>query len=204
MDISGINNSAASLGNAQNTQAAGNATATNSTNSASTAAGAASQAKQSQNVAIVQASMQVALKSGNQPLALLYKSAVAGINDELKADLGENAIQNAMSQDNSPEATAQRIVQLSTGFFQAYKQQHPGEDEAASLKNFMQTIRKGFEQGYKEASDILQGLNVLQGDIASGIQKTHDLVLQGFADFEASFSSDKSGQPGASAEPQAA
>ncbi|WP_338849648.1 DUF5610 domain-containing protein [Massilia sp. W12] len=155
------------------------------------------QAQISLNAQVVQSSLQVAIKSGNQPLALLYKSAIQGINEALQSDLGENAIQNAMGQDNSPEATAERIVKLSTGFFEAYKQQHPGEDEGKLLKDFMQTIRGGFEQGFNEASDILQGLNVLQGDIASGIQKTYELVQKGYADFEAAQGQPKQGEQGA-------
>lgn len=158
------------------------------------AGGTAREQSQSQlNVAIVQASLNVSLKSGNEPLALLYKSAITSINETLQADLGENAIQNAASQDNSAEATAQRIVQLSTGFFEAYKKQNPEQDEATSLKRFMETIKGGFEQGFKEASNILSGLNVLNGDIASDVQKTYDLVQKGYADFEASQS--KSGTP---------
>ncbi len=140
------------------------------------------------NVAIVQSSLNVSIKSGNEPLALLYKTAINSINETLQADLGENAIQNAASQDNSAEATAQRIVQLSTGFFEAYKKQHPGQDEATSLKNFMETIKGGFEQGFKEASNILSGLNVLNGDIATDIQKTYELVQKGYADFESAHS----------------
>ncbi len=164
----------ASKGKTEQTQAAG---------------GTAREQSQSQlNVAIVQASLNVSIKSGNEPLALLYKSAITSINETLQADLGENAIQNAASQDNSAEATAQRIVQLSTGFFEAYKKQHPGDDEATSLKQFMSTIKGGFEQGFKEASNILSGLNVLNGDIASDIQKTYDLVQKGYADFEAAHS----------------
>jgi hypothetical protein len=137
------------------------------------------------NVSILQASVDVSISSGNEPLALLLQSAIAGINDLLEPEFGKNAIQNAASQDNTPEGTAGRIVSLSTGFFDAFKQQHPGEAEADVLKNFMATIRSGFEQGFKEASDILQGMNVLNGDIASNIDKTYELVQQGYADFEA-------------------
>jgi hypothetical protein len=141
------------------------------------------------NAAIITASFEVAINSQNEPLALLLKTAITGINDLLKPELGENAIQNAVSQDNTPEGTAGRIVSLSTGFYEAYKSQHAGEDEAVVLKNFMTTLRKGFEQGYKEASDILQGMSVLKGDIASNIEKTYHLVQKGYADFEAAQSS---------------
>ena len=145
------------------------------------------------NAAIVTASFEVSINTGNEPLALLLKTAITGINDLLKPEFGENAIQNAASQDNTAEGTSGRIVSLSTGFYEAYKQQHTGEDEATVLKNFMTTIRGGFEQGYKEASDILQGMNVLNGDVASGIGKTYELVQKGYADFEAAQSSKISG-----------
>lgn len=36
--------------------------------------------------------------------------------------MGDNAIQKAMSQDKSSEGTAGRIVSLSTGLFDLYKQ----------------------------------------------------------------------------------
>ena len=135
------------------------------------------------NASIVRASFEVSISSGNEPLALLFKSAINSINDILKPELGDNAIQNAVDQDNTPEGTAGRIVSISTGFYEAFKRQHAGEDEAEVLAKFMATIESGFERGYKEATDILQGLGVFGGDIASGIEKTHELVLQGYADF---------------------
>ena len=168
-------------------------------NSASTATTAAAkqsdkiatpaEARSQLNASIITASFEVAISSQNEPLALLLKAAITGINDLLKPEFGDNAIQNALSQDNTAEGTAGRIVSLSTGFYEAFKSQHTGEDEVAVLKNFMSTIRGGFEQGYKEASDILQGMNVLNGDVASGIGKTYELVQKGYADFEAAQSS---------------
>jgi len=137
------------------------------------------------NASIIQASYEVSLSSGNDSLAVLYRTAIDRLNEVLKPELGDNAIQNAAGQDHSPEGTAGRIVSLSTGFFEAFKKIHPGEDEGALLTKFMETIRGGFEKGYKEASDILSGLNVLNGDVAAGIAQTYDLVLRGYADFEA-------------------
>lgn len=165
---------------------ASGAQATDDANKVADSGGTPREKAQAQlNVAIVQSSLSVSISSGNEPLALLYKSAINSLNETLQADFGENAIQNAAGQDNSPEATASRIVQLSTGFFEAYKKQNPGQDEETSLKNFMQTIKGGFEQGFKEASNILSGLKVLNGDIASNVQKTYELVQKGYADFEA-------------------
>lgn len=143
------------------------------------------------NAAILQASMNVSISSQNDPLALVYKSAITSINEALQADFGDNAVQNAASQDNSAEATANRIVSLSTGFFEAFKQQNPGMDNDAALEKFMGTIQGGMEKGFSEARDILKGLNVLQGDIAGNIDKTYELVQKGYADFVAAHSSKK-------------
>ena len=157
------------------------------TNSQSTSATVTTkeEAKTQFNAAIVTASFDVAISSGNESLALLYKSAINSINVVLKQERGDNAIQNAFGQDNTAEGTAGRIVSISTGFYEAFKRQHPGEDEGEVLSKFMSTIKRGFEQGYQEASEILQGLGVLDGDIKSGIEKTYQLVQQGYADFEA-------------------
>lgn len=142
-------------------------------------------AKAQLNASIVEASLTVSLNSSNNPMSVVFKTALTGINEALEADFGKDAIQNASSQDNSPEATASRIVSLSTAFYDAYKQQHPGEDEETTLNNFMNTIQKGVEQGFKEARGILEGFKVLSGDLSANIDKTYDLIQQGFADFAA-------------------
>ena len=137
------------------------------------------------NAAILQASVDVSLGTGNAPLALLLQTAIAGINDLLAPEFGNNAIQNSAAEDNTPEATAGRIVSISTGFYAAFRQQHAHEVEADVLHNFMTTIRGGFEQGYREARVVLQGMHVLSDAIASDIDKTYTLVQQGYADFAA-------------------
>ncbi len=137
------------------------------------------------NASIITASVEISVSAGNRPLAVLLKSAVEHLNELLEPALGPNAIQPAVDEglDVSPEATAQRIVSLSTGFFEAFKAQHPGEDEAVVLERFMETIGSGIEQGFKEAREILDGLQVLEGDIATNIDKTYDLVQEGLGEF---------------------
>jgi hypothetical protein len=76
------------------------------------------------------------------------------------------------------------IVSLSAGFFDAFKQQHPGENVGDVLTNFMATIRSGFEKGAKEAQGILKGLE-LNIDIASNIDKTLAMVEEDYTRFEA-------------------
>ncbi len=157
----------------------------NAVRSIKSAVSTVAETKARQNAAILQASLDVSLESKNQPLALLLKAAIAGINELLRPQFGENALQAAASQDNTPSGTAGRIVSISTGFYDGFKQQHPGENADAVLTKFMATIRGGFEKGAKEAQEILKGMGVLNGDIASNIDKTLDLVRQGYADFEA-------------------
>jgi hypothetical protein len=172
-------------GGASSAAAASTATDANKATDNVSAGGAAAKARADLNVSIVQASLSVSIKSGNDSLSLVYKTAITNINEALKADFGDDAIQSAASsgQDQSPEATADRIVSLSTAFYSAYKNQHPGVDEASSRENFVATIRQGVEQGFKEAKDILQGLKVLQGDVASNIDKTYELVMKGLDAF---------------------
>ncbi len=165
--------------------ASGSSTRSNAVQSDGSTVATRAAPKTQHNAAILQASLDVSIQSKNQPLALLLKSAITAINDLLQPQFGDNAIAAAVSEDNTPAGTAGRIVSLSTGFFAAFKQQHPGESAGDVLGKFMATIRSGFERGAKEAQGILEGLGVLDGDIAGNIDKTLALVRQGYADFEA-------------------
>jgi hypothetical protein len=159
-------------------------------------------AKQQLNAAILQSSLEVSLSSQNDPLSLVYKSAIENLNDILKPELGDNAIQNAASQDNSPEATAGRILSFIKSAFGLFSQNSQtgdstdGADSAdgaadtskrdANIDKFMSLIQKGVDQGFDEARGILSSLKVLNGDIASNIDKTYEILKKGIADFVAS------------------
>ena len=146
----------------------------------------AQQQKASMNVSILE-SAAVIIGVKDEPLSLVLNSAIERINEYLAPELGENAIQKGVDSglDVSPEATAERIASLSTSFYTAFKEQHAGEDEATVLSNFIETISSGIEKGFAEARDILEGLEVLEGDIASDIDQTFDLVQEKLAAFEA-------------------
>ena len=135
------------------------------------------------NVGILQASMEVSIRAGDQSQALLFRSAIEGINEALAPFLGPDAIQNAMGQDNSAEATAERIVSMSTAFFEAYAARRPDDDPETVLRDFMGVIRGGFEMGFGEARDILSGLGVFNGAVEADVTKTRELVLQGYDRF---------------------
>ncbi|MBD9401801.1 DUF5610 domain-containing protein [Comamonas sp. CMM02] len=152
-------------------------------------AAASSQGQQNlRNSRILQASLQVSIQAGNDSLALLYRTAVDEIDNVLAPELGPNAIQNAMSQDNSAQATAGRIVGLSTAMFNAYAARYPDKDMEVVAQDFVNVVRGGFEQGYKEAEDILNSLGVLSAGspVAEGISQTFALVQKGYDDWLAS------------------
>lgn len=169
---------------------AASATTSNDSTKPLSGTAAVAAANQQLNVAIVQSALTVSLSTKNDPLTLVYKTAIDNINEQLKPTMGDDAIQNAMSQDNSPEGTAGRIVSLSTGLFDLYKQSFPGEDESKVLDRFMKVIQGGVDEGFKEAKGILGGMGVMDmkvGDstIGGNIDKTYTLIQQGFADFVA-------------------
>ena len=141
--------------------------------------------KDTRNAQILEASLQVSIQAGNESMTLLYRTAMDGINAALESELGPDAIQNAMSQDNSAEATAGRIVALSTAMFDAFAARYPDKDMAEVAQDFVRVIRGGFEQGYKEAEDILNSLGVLPDvkEVAVGIAKTFELVHKGYDDW---------------------
>jgi len=135
------------------------------------------------NVGILQASMAVSIRAGDESQALLFRTAIEGINEALAPTLGPDAIQNAMGQDNSAEATAGRIVSMSTAFFDAYAARRPEDDPETVLRDFMDVIRGGFEKGFGEARDILSGLGVFNGAVEADVTKMRELVLRGYERF---------------------
>ena len=143
--------------------------------------------RQQQNVQILQASMDVSIQSGDSSLALLYRTSIDRINELLEPELGPNAIGGKDAPDGSPEATAGRILTLSTAFYDAYAAQPKNKDKDTETlaRDFVALIRGGFERGFGEARDILGGLGVLGKDspVEQGINKTYALVMKGYDDF---------------------
>ena len=149
--------------------------------------------KKEQNSAIVRSQLEVSLKMGDEPMALLYKTALSAINEALDPTQETKPIQTAYDNqvDVSPEATASRIVNLATGFFQAFQQQNPDIEPKESLDDFMSTIIGGIEKGFEDAREVLDGLSVLEGQVATDIHSTYDLVQEGLKLFVDNFFNDE-------------
>lgn len=123
--------------------------------------------------------------STNRPLALTFQSTIQGINEALAPYLGDDAIARAIEEglDVSPEATAGRIVGQSTQMFHAFRERHSDLSHEQAVDKFVDVISGGIEQGFAEARGILEGLKVLQGEIAENIDLTYELVKDGVASF---------------------
>jgi len=142
------------------------------------------QAKKMQDVAILTASKNNSV--ANSPMELLYKTALEEISKQLEPTLGKDALQSGYESglDVSPEATAQRIVQGSTAFFAAFKEQNSELGEEEALNEFLSVISSGIDKGFDEAKDILDSLSVLEGEIETNIDLTYDFVQQGLINFK--------------------
>jgi hypothetical protein len=144
-------------------------------------------AKNQLNANIVQSALAVSLGSQNDPLSLVYKAAIENLNEVLKPELGDNAIQNAAGDDFTPEAVATRILTFVASIYEMYRTQKrddgASEEHNDTLDRFVGLVSGGIDKGFKEARDILSGLSVLQGDIASNIDKTYALIQEGLAKF---------------------
>ena len=149
--------------------------------------------KKQLNAAIIESTLKFSNTVGDQPLSLLLKTALQGINEALKEGGVESSVEDAYESgiDFSPEATAERIVSFSTQLLGAYREQHPEMDAEESLASFVDIIGGGIEQGFSEAKDILGNLKVLAGDISNNIDKTYELVQKGLQSFVDSFSEAK-------------
>lgn len=139
------------------------------------------------NVSILQASLQVSLNAQNDPLSLVYKSAIANISETLgisdSSGTGTPPATTPTTQDNSPEGTAGRIVSFITNMFQLFKQNNPDKSDSTNIDDYMNQIFKGVDQGFSEARGILESLGALNGDIAGNIDKTYSLVQKSLKDF---------------------
>ncbi|MGV2873984.1 DUF5610 domain-containing protein [Colwellia sp. E150_009] len=145
--------------------------------------------KQQLNAAIIESSLNYNTSIADQPLSLVLKTALQGINEALNEMGVENTVEEAYESgvDFSPEAVAERIVSFSTQFLSSYREQHPEMDEEEALNAFVNIIGGGIEQGFDEAKEVLTSLNVLEGDISDTIDKTYALVQEGLQSFVESF-----------------
>ncbi len=101
---------------------------------------------------------------------ILQKEIIGKLEERLKAEGID--LKGLDANDYTPEKVSDRIL----SFVRAGVAMGENDEQRASL---LQAARKGVEQGFKEARDILESLNVLNGKVKEDIDKTYELIQQG-------------------------
>jgi len=101
------------------------------------------------------------------------------IADKLKKYFDDEGIElkGLKADDFTPEKVSDRILGFVSGRILS-------EDDSAEQKEMMEQARKGIEQGFAEAKDILESLSVLNGKVKEDIDTTYDLIQKGLQRLE--------------------
>ncbi len=109
------------------------------------------------------------------PQQLLNQQILAALNGHLKSS-GAPRIQTLDPSDFTPEKVADRIL----GFIgTAINMARANGADEEKLQEMMIQARKGVEQGFNDAREILTGLGVFEGQIKDNANQTLDLIHQG-------------------------
>lgn len=137
------------------------------------------------NKPVFETSVDVSVDIGNRSMRLLLQAAVEHVNQAMSREFGRDVMRHPGSPgpDFSPRAVADRIVSLSTSFFDEYRDLYPKKELDAALQSFVRLVGGGIDKGFDEARDILDGLGALKGDVAANIDKTYQYVQSGLQEF---------------------
>lgn len=146
--------------------------------------------RSSLNAQIIEASLKVSVKAGDNAGGLLFRTSlesiyesIGGFQSKIDPDYKMPSMNDANNPFATPEGTAGVILGFSLGLYERFAESHKGEDEAEVAAKFIETIRGGFEKGYGEAVDILDALSVWNGNVKSEIEQTWNLVQKGYDDW---------------------
>jgi hypothetical protein len=121
----------------------------------------------------------------SQALDVVRERAFAQLRNvvnEARAALG---IPEGQSIDTSPDATADRIVNFALQFFSKYSENNGLANDEEGRRQFADFIGSAINKGIGEARDILQGLQVLSGNVNNQIDETADIISRRLEDFVA-------------------
>lgn len=111
-------------------------------------------------------------------LTIASKQIVDKLNEILKNKL-PNGLQSLKAEDVTPEASADSVVKGVTSLFSAFAKQNQDLKPEELVKKFIEEAKKGVEQGYGDAKEVLTSLGALEiNGVEDGISKTKDLILQ--------------------------
>lgn len=123
-----------------------------------------------------------------QPVVRNAADAQAVLANRLAERLGlEPGALAGKANDYTPEKVAGRIL----GFIeQRLRSEQAVGADTGKLQKLLDQARSGVEKGFAEARQILDGLGVLQGKVASDIDDTYQKIQDGFSDLDKRFNPD--------------
>ena len=124
---------------------------------------------------------EVTINTSEKPAALVFKTAIEGINEVL----GENTITATYDAESnlSSEETTQNIVNLTTAAYPQYVESNPDLTAEDAAQSFIDAITEGLNNAAADAKNVLSGLNSLDDETSSMIDSTYDAALQGVQAF---------------------
>lgn len=114
-------------------------------------------------------------QASNSPQQVLNQQILATLNEHLEIN-GAARIETLDASEFTPEKVADRILGFIGAALNMAKSKGADEEK---LQEIMAQVRKGVEEGFKEARGILEGLGILKGEIKANADKTYDLIQQG-------------------------
>lgn len=103
---------------------------------------------------------------------------------------------NAKAEDYSPAKVAERILGFVGG--NMAREAAAGAD-SEQLQKHMQEFRKGVEKGFADARKILDGLGVLNGQVAANIDDTYQRIQDGLGELDQRYAAPVSSSSGTTA-----
>ena len=133
-------------------------------------------------------SVEISLTAGMTTEAangIVMDSVVEQINKAIQEAGIDLTIEEAKTSglDLSPEATARRIADFSTGFLDSYISAHGIDPARVRISGFMSLIRGAIEDGFHQARDFMEGITKLSETIDNNINKTFELTSQYLDEF---------------------
>jgi|SaaInl7_200m_RNA_FD_contig_31_201354_length_914_multi_15_in_0_out_0_2 hypothetical protein len=133
-------------------------------------------------------SVEISLTAGMTAHAangIVMDSVVEQINKAIQEAGIDLTIEDAKASgmDLSPEATARRIADFSTGFLDSYISAHGNDPARVRISGFMSLIRGAIEEGFLQARDFMEGITKLSETIDRNIDKTFELTSQYLDEF---------------------
>ncbi len=124
-------------------------------------------------------------KSFERELLASFERGLSADELELFEQAGRSGYLDSIASDTdtSAEGTANRILGGVTGYIFGAFELSRGELQSADLDEFEREALRGFERGFAQAKELIEGLGARSPELATDLDRTAELVRSGIHDF---------------------